>query len=740
MKRARTISRDRSDRRPVCISAIMVSVLSGLRFPVHLSYRLFYPLPLIVALLSTALHAASPEPPVVWKNNAIGRDEIVLPQFDPIRTDGLSIVLDGVRSYEWNEDGLLPARIRHAGNSVAQGMFLRVKVDGELQELIADSPPQIVNVGGHHANVVASSVIGKGVSVRVSTRVEYDGVAMVSIELQASPQARLEYLDLTLVVDAPQSARLLRFDAKTIRKRKKRFVFPIDYQGGFSNAFGIATGEHSFWFFADDARNWVFDESPALTIERTEPDTAVIRQVLIARPSTISGTRTLKINFLATPIKTGADWRRTRVALNGGREEGRYGSVQLWWIDAFAHQTLPYTVIPAGAESRLPRHDVEHYKGAAAGRRIIHDARRNGVHRLPYFSAHALSAIDPMFVAFGDQWAARPPYVIPESSDGPFTSKLSRPWLSHRSPEYADYLLSRFDKLIDELGFTGLYFDQGGVIDSVNADHAWTDANDRIRSATDILGMRMFFKRLATLFYLKGKPGYIFVHNSASPVIPAYTFVSGMVQGEEYRVRMNKPDYITNVDIAELRSAYSPGQYGIPTYWLSVLWSKHMRMRGEMARREWFETRDYRHGLNGYFGLAMLHDIQMWTSAPLKMRRPLIEYLDRNKIYRAKFRGYWLSPMRQSGNFVLASHYLQYRSGTALTVLVNTTDVAQMFRHPVGDAFIGCSDPGPLELGGSFGIEDLSFDAQIAHGKLQAGEFGILDIRFESTESASCGM
>src|SRR5271168_21038 len=49
-----------------------------------------------------------------WGNNKLGREEIVLPGFSPVRSAGSRIELGGQRSYDWS-NSLLPSLIRSQG-------------------------------------------------------------------------------------------------------------------------------------------------------------------------------------------------------------------------------------------------------------------------------------------------------------------------------------------------------------------------------------------------------------------------------------------------------------------------------------------------------------------------------------------------------------------------------------------------------------------------------------------------
>ena len=94
----------------------------------------------------------------------------------------------------------------------------------------------------------------------------------------------------------------------------------------------------------------------------------------------------------------------------------------------------------------------------------------------------------------------------------------------------------------------GIYLDHGPPHDSNNLlNGGWYDSNGKLQSSLDILALRSFLKRLKTLFYVKNKPGYIFVHNSNREIIPSYGFVFGTIDGEQYRNSLINGNYLDSL-------------------------------------------------------------------------------------------------------------------------------------------------------------------------------------------------
>ena len=151
--------------------------------------------------------------------------------------------------------------------------------------------------------------------------------------------------------------------------------------------------------------------------------------------------------------------------------------------------------------------------------------------------------------------------------------------------------------------------------------------------ASDILAMRQFFKRLATAIHLRGREPLLYVHNSMATVVPAYTFVTAMVQGEEFESTLKDMDYLSSIDFETLQSTYVSGQFGVPIIWLEEVWSDRLAAQRPPRYRQdhpaWLKSPEYTAAWRNFMAVALLHDIPVWTLAPVPLRAGLYGELDR---------------------------------------------------------------------------------------------------------------
>lgn len=620
------------------------------------------------------LAAGERERPAWWDSD-IGVSDIVLPGFTPLQYEGSTIKLFA-RRYDWG-NGYLPREIMSRDRSMAQAMRFVATVAGR-QIALAPSTIEFTAANPDHAVVVGHGQTIPGLTVVTETRVEYDGVAMVTVRLTPEHPITIDGLDFEVDLESSPALRVIGFRADGIRKQKdRRDMITLPYAGDFINVLGFADGQRSFWWFADDAAGWVGGREDVTSI-RQHDGRITLRQRLIGRTWTIDRPLELRFNFLATPVRDlGTAWRDDRVVLGSpGRKSRRLNEkFKLWWPTAFAHDTLPYTDYPPGVIEKLGPKDIAAYPGLDANRDLIrNDLERFGVHWIPYFSAHALSTLDPAVARYRTEWEVSPPWVF-RGGVAPYSPETEKPSMSHRARSYSNYLLWRLSEEIDRLGMSGIYLDHGVPFDSRNVAHGpRTGLNGTSHPSLDILGTRAFLKRLRTLFNSKGKPGYVFVHASNREIVPAFTFAWALVDGEQYRSRVPDGDYVPLLDLDEFRTRFVADQYGILTYWLAQAWSSHI------DDASWNASEAQRRAYRNMMTLALLHDLPVWpVGAHREERSKLVTDLDEFGIARSQFEGYWVSDNGVSANRkdIKVSVYRHHEAARALLVVGNLSSREQ---------------------------------------------------------------
>lgn len=632
-----------------------------------------------VMLIGGAQAAAAAERQSEWWNNGLGTQSGVLPGFEPIAVEGTRIGLYA-RAYQWS-GGLFPGVIESRGTPIAASMRLMVRDGAQRIEL----KPHAVNVTEarpDRATIVAEGRRGT-LDITVTTSIEYDGLARVKVMLSPSAPTVVDGLDYEVQIKDAPALTALAFKAETLRPQKQRNdLLPIPYRGDFINVLGFADGERSFWWFADNARNWIWNDATVTDVARSD-GWITLRQKLIGSRWTVTQPTSFEFAFMATPVRDlGSKHRVERIvsAHPSSQEAALGGKYKLWWTDAFAHDAFAYLDYPQPVAGLVTAMDRQAYPGVINNRRrVLSDRLEYRIEWIPYFSAHCLSVLDPVLDEFRASWEVHP---LASYRDGlnPYPTKFEKPLLTQRAEGYSDYLLWRLQAAMTGLDISGIYFDHGNVMDSANPlNGEWIDSNGKRRGSLDILAMRSFFKRLRTMFVAHGKAGDIFVHDSNREIIPAYSFVTATVDGEQYRRSsrggdiLRDGDYLASVGLDEIRARFAPGQYGVDTVWLAEEWSNHSGEAG------WQASEANRAAYRKLLALTLLHDIRDWDPFHhIAERQHIIEVLDRFGVGSAEFVGYWSarSIVRASDPSIKVSYYVRDDRRRLLLVATNTADHA----------------------------------------------------------------
>lgn len=636
---------------------------------------------LLAALPITGFAASEP--------SHTGREEIVLPGFTTLSVEGRRLQLGAGRTYDFSS-GLLPAATA-ALRQPLTGAFVLEFESGKKRRRLSEGQLSITAATDHHVVLTGATALDDTLTVETVIRVEYDGLATVDLTLRPVGRVAVGSLALTIPVARTRDTRLLAYDTESYAYKKPE-LHKLCQSGGYKNVLGFTDTTRSFWFLTDEPAFTAPTGARPPTELSCTPDQILVRQPLL--PALIlDRPLTLRFAFLATPVKDlPGSFRQDRVIPNLNAGEQLFGNRQLWWVQAMPHYALPWASYPPGAREQLTPADQAAWPGLKANQKGVTDWRRLGVERLPYMSLRAPSVLDPAVVANESLWRIHPPLTTPEVGDGPYRQGFGRPYFSHRAPGFSDYLVSRLDAVLADLPVRGFYFDQGPPIESGNPRHLTADARIRPPSATDILAMRDFFKRLATATYVRGREPLIYVHNSFSTVIPAYTFVTALVQGEEFNVRLKGLNYQNSVNYDVLQATYLSAPFGIPVIWLEEVWSDYLAKERPVRYRKdsagWLRSREYETLWRNFVSVALLHDVPMWTVAPQSMRAPLYRRLDKFGVSGSRFHGYWQLDTDWRTRAILISVY-ERADGRRLAVIVNRSQFPRELTAADLEPFLG---------------------------------------------------
>ena len=227
---------------------------------------------------STSAALATPDGTSHWLNNDLGREEIVLPGFSPVRTSGHRVELGGHRSYD-SSDHLLPTVISSQGEELVNSMELVVVVSGA--ERTAHAVAQVISSVDHHAELraISATIPGVAVECRIAGGIRRcDGRGCRNF---LSDKSRFRPARSRFTVPRRQGMKTMAFDPATMYNFRPFFI-PDCYRGSYKSTLGFVYGDASFWWFDDDLDRSLLGDSPVTTV-RCDGPALRVSQPLLAR-------------------------------------------------------------------------------------------------------------------------------------------------------------------------------------------------------------------------------------------------------------------------------------------------------------------------------------------------------------------------------------------------------------------------------------------------------------------------
>jgi len=476
----------------------------------------------VCAGLRACLSAAPPAP---W--TAVGASE-----------DGVVSVWGRTYSFYL---GPLPERIGSSGASVLSEP-MRVELDRGRATIKWETPTR--NSLSVCEAVFMSRGRSPGIRWKAETRVEYDGLAWVTIEASAT-RAGAQINRLSLIVPVAASAAKL-YSHQLVRTKRMlpgwRSHF-LDCPENLWNAGAIPTGGWAgeftpqLWLgsfhrglaiMAESPQGWSVDDGAKIMFLSPRADGVVEMRIDFAQKPLRPGRGwTISFGFMATPVRPANNRPETyRVAYSGGRAIDRQ-------IADFAPENIADSKLAALAKSSVkilllwnewtdlwgfPK--VTSAKHRAFLRRLVPHAHRLGLKVIPYLCP---------FMAFPDhhpEFAAR--------SKGFLWSKKER----HRdvfnkdrfnyrvtpTKEFTDWYMAELANLVREFEFDGVYLDTMAKPDQPLQDervfYSWRE-------------WWRFYERMYRTFHGGViDDGYVFLHDSEPNIFMFCAFADMRLSGE----------------------------------------------------------------------------------------------------------------------------------------------------------------------------------------------------------------
>lgn len=499
-----------------------------------------------------------------WEHNRIGRSDILIPPYTPIRVDGnrVSTVL---RTHTVSPVGLWE-QVESLATPLLRGpMRLEAKVAG--QTVLASGTGLAYSETGDTRAVAAGSWSAAPLRGRVQTQWDFDGAMTWVLELEPTATP-VEALTLTVPLDAALCSLMhactdgIRFNYAGLVPAGEGRVWEggkaarNSIIGSYVPYLWVGEEERGLCVYGENDRGWVTDPGvPCQELVR-HGDTLDLVLHLIARPGVVEAPRRLTVTFQATPVKPmPADWRRwvfgayRAAAFPDIRYLAFLGSCWYWGTDTPCLDWYPrggdMTYLRKLAETRRTGVvDTAYIEQWLKGFEAHYAAAKTPEKRKEVedtFRAHTNAAFHtmkgkPQFVnfytngrgvrfdtpegqTFLDEWY-REAFA---TRDWPFCGGVAYdldPVESFR--DYALwYLRQMADTVLDSVYWDDLFLQSN--FDTVGTD-AYRLPSGFTQPSMGLFNLREFVRRTARMYLELGRPPQNIVHMTNTAIVPVLSF------------------------------------------------------------------------------------------------------------------------------------------------------------------------------------------------------------------------
>ncbi len=512
-----------------------------------------------------------------WMNNELGRQELLLPPFTPVKVNGqtLSCLL---RDYQLSGNGL-PAQVIADRKPILAGpVRLLVEKNGQVHPQPAGQL-QMTRQSDTAADYQAES-IGQLLKLQVKGHLEFDG--LLKLDLILSPIG--DSLPDRVYLDIPVKKEFAKlFHAVGEHIRANPAGFPPAGQGtiwksrsipqisisNFIPYLWLGDDERGISYASDWDRGWVHTEQrDAVELFRHPNGDISIRLNLLNAPVKLEKNHLITIALMASPVKPmpsgwrgwsdGFGFQGTKVA-KCLMSNPYWGSYTTWTgrypaFEDFTYikkliETMNTGVIDQKfVDSWLQRlnhaskEEVPWLKTAGQSFAVRHTNSAFNIMKglypvrektVPYFyTCNWTGAYElPEYPVFQDEWGSR----------------------VHVYRSYADYALYYLDKML-ECGMKGIYNDNTFFAANYNwaTGNAYIDEQGTVHPSLGLWRIRDYHKRQLTLMVQRGMEPWITVHHTNANILPTLSFATNTMGMEwkygsqDFQERFT-PDYIRAV-------------------------------------------------------------------------------------------------------------------------------------------------------------------------------------------------
>ena len=514
-----------------------------------------------------------------WFKSPVGRDDIVLPGFEPVKVDGNKLKCVS-RVYEIGANGL-PFKIHSLGKQILAGPITLTCEKGKKKAAFADGAElKVVGSGDTFAQYES---IGRFVEVR--GRFEQDGLLKLDLRLPRTPSVDRLYLDIPVRKDV---AKLYHASGEGMRSNPAGFIpagegrvfgsrsIPQSHVDNFIPYCWVGSDDRGICYAADVDRGWQHTtERDAVELLRSKSGTVTIRLNLL-NAAKVGAERKITIALQASPVKpmpkgwrgwadTYFDYPCTRAMRNLASNPtwGCYivGMARYPTFMDFEHvRKLAETVRTGVIDEEYKKKWIARCENAMKNEpdkvrwlmnkkpEAAYKTLRDHVNAEFYYASLLHGKPKPVLYYYtcnADPCVGLYELECMKDEWGTYTAVYG----SHQ-----DYALYYLDKML-EAGMTGVYNDNAFFrcnYDWVTGD-AWIDENGNVHPSFSLWALREHTRRQVVAMVKRGLDPWLTIHHTNANILPALGYATNTMGMEwkygssEYQDRYT-PDYIRTVN------------------------------------------------------------------------------------------------------------------------------------------------------------------------------------------------
>jgi len=508
---------------------------------------------------------------VVWTANCDqsgdelsgGISDEVLPPWTPITISQTNHVQVWGREYQM-ANGLLPDNITTQNTYILSGPIkFTGTADGNPFNWAIESTQMVEQ----HPDFVSfqGSLISQGVRISGTSRIEYDGMVKVDVDVVPTTQTKLVNLVLEVPLKQQYATYLYRFPGVWGSTSNAGSLPAGTWYSAFKPYVALSNEDCGLAWFCESYKGW-HPADPNQALSTVHSGDSVVLKLNLLSSVYLQPNQPVHytFGFEAAPVKpnTSDAWDYRIMHMYGYADNA---TLDQW--AAFGARTLVFHQNWTDIQGYYEPTDRQ------ALRDLVSGCHARNMKLLLYFGTH-MSEIDPSWNIYSTERMQKnydthdaPNYQMPYLRHSP--DQLC--WNMCENSTRSDYLAWATAYLMDEYDIDGVYLDGIAYPLPCGSEHhgcGWVEDNGTRHDTYPIYACRNLVKRLYTIVKTRKPDGEINLHNSTVIVLPTVGWGTSLWDGESI-AGLSRTYFANVIPMDTFRAEYMGWQWGLPMEFLA---------------------------------------------------------------------------------------------------------------------------------------------------------------------------